>query len=77
VHPAGILRDIAADRTRDLARRIWSIEEAGVFDGFADCQVGDTGLNDGATVLVIDFKNAIELGHAEEDAVGQRQCAAG
>ena len=77
MHPAGILRDIAADRAGDLARRVWSIVEAGVFDGFADCEVGDTGLNDGTPILVVDFENAIELGHAEEDAVGQRQCAAG
>src|SRR5260370_39527839 len=71
-----MLRDVTADCAGDVAGRIWSIVETGVLDGLGNCEIGDAWLNDGATVLVVNPENAIELGHAEEDAVGQRQSAA-
>ena len=36
MHAAGIFRNVAADRARDLARRIRGIVKTGVLDGFAD-----------------------------------------
>ena len=76
VHAARILRDIAADRAGDLARRIGRVIEAGGFDRLGDRQIGDAGLGDDAAVVVIDLEDAVEFGHAEEHAVGERQGAA-
>ena len=76
MHAAGILRHIAADSAGDLRGRIGRVIEAGVLDRLADREIGDAGLDDGNTVVKIDFADAVELGHAEEHAVAERQCPA-
>ncbi len=70
VHAPGILRDVAADRTRDLARWVWRVVETPPFDLPRYREVRHARLHSGATVGVIDFKYTIEPGHPEQDAIG-------
>ncbi len=76
VHAAGIFRDIAADRAGDLRGRIGRVVEAGMLDRLRDREIGYPGLDHGDTVVVVDLKDAIEFGHAEQHAVTERQRAA-
>ena len=72
VNAAGVLGDIAADRTGDLRRRIRRIIEALRFNGFGDREILNARLDARAAVFVVDFEDAIELGHAEKNAVLER-----
>ena len=76
VHAARVLGDVAADRARDLARRIGRVIEALVLDRVGDAEIGDARLGDHAAVLEVDLEDAVELAEAQHDAVGQRQGAA-
>ena len=76
MHAARILGDVAADRAGDLARRVGRVIKPGVLDRLANAEIGDAGLRHDTAVVVIDLEDAVELGHAEEHAVGQRQRAA-
>ena len=73
MHAARILGDIAADGAGDLARRVGRVIKAGLLDRLGQRQVGDPGLGHDAAIVVIDVEDAVELGHAEQYAVGQRQ----
>ena len=75
VHAARIFRDIAPDRAGDLARRVGRVIKPGTLDRMGDREIGHPGLDDDAAVVVVDIEDAVELGHAEEDPVGQRQGA--
>ena len=46
------------------------------FDRLRDREIGDTGLNHGNPIVEIDRADAIELRHAEQNAVAERQRAA-
>ena len=76
VHAAGILRHVAADGAGDLRGRIGRIVEARVLDRLRDREVGDARLGHHHAVLEVDLADAVELGHAEQYAVGERQRAA-
>ena len=76
MHAARILGDVAADRARDLARRIGRVVEALGRDCVADREVGDAGLRDDAAVRVVDVEYSIELTEADDDGVGRRYRAA-
>jgi len=54
VHPAGILRHIAADGAGDLAGRVRRVIEAAPLHGPGDGQVGDPRLDHRQPVLVVD-----------------------
>ncbi len=71
MHPARILGDVAADRARDLARRIGRVVEAFGRDCVADREVRDAGLRDDAAVRVVDVEYSIELTEAHDDCVGR------
>ena len=45
--------------------------------GLRDGEIGHPGLDHGHAICKVDLADAVELGHAEENAVGERQCAAG
>ena len=45
-------------------------------DRLRDRKIGDAGLDHGDAIVEIDGADAIELGHAEQDAVAERQRAA-
>ena len=77
VHAAGILRDVAADGAGDLRGGIGRVVEAFVRDGLADREVRDARLDHRDAVFKIDLADAVEFAHAEQHAVGKRQCAAG
>ncbi len=77
MHAAGILRHVAADGAGDLRGRIGRVVEAGMLDSLRHREIGHARLDHGDAVGKIDLADAVELGHAEENAVGQRQCAAG
>ena len=75
VHAAGILGDVPADRAGDLARGVGRVIEAEPLHGVGDGEVGDAGLGDDAAVGDVDLEDAVELAHAQEHAVGERQRA--
>ena len=77
MHAAGILRHIAADGAGDLRGRIGRVVEAGVFDRLRDREIGHARLNHGDTVVKVDLADPVELGHAEQHAVAERQRTAG
>ena len=77
MHAAGIFRHIAADGAGDLRGRVGRIVEAGGLDRLRDRQIGHAGLRHHHAVLQVDLADAVELGHAEQNAVGGRQRAAG
>ena len=77
MHAAGVLADIAADRAGDLRGGIGRIIEARIFDGFRDGEILHAGLHARAAILEIHLQYAVELGHAEQNAVLERQRAAG
>ena len=56
---------------------IGRVVEAGVLDRLRDGEIGDARLDHRHAVVEIDLADAVELGHAEQHAVGQRQRAAG
>ena len=75
MHPAGILRHVAADGAGDLRGWIGRVVEAGMLDCLRHRQIGDARLDDDDPIGEIDLADTIELGHAQENAVGQRQGA--
>ena len=77
VNAAGVLGDIAADRTGDLRGWIRRVVEALRLDGFGDRQVLDARLHARAAVLIVDVEDSIEFGHAEKNAVFKRHRTAG
>ena len=76
VNTAGILSDIAADRTGDLGGGVRGIIEAAMLDGLGDAEIGHPRLHDRAAIVVIDLEHAIELRQDEKDAILKRQSAA-
>ena len=71
MHAAGILRHIAADGAGDLRGRVGRVVEAGVLDRLGDRQIGHAGLRHHHAVVEVDLADAVELGHAEQHAVGR------
>ena len=77
MHAAGILRDVAADGAGDLRRGVGRVVEGLVLDRLADGEIGDARLDHGDAVGEVDLADAVELAHAEQHAVDQRQRPAG
>ncbi len=77
VHPAGILRHIAADGAGDLRGGIGRIIEAAMCHCLGDGEIGHAWLNDRDPVGEIDLADAVEPRHPEQYAVAQRQRPAG
>ena len=77
MHAAGIFRDVAADGAGDLRGRIGRVVEARMRHRIADREIGDARLDHSDAVVEIDLADAVELGHAEQHAVVERQRAAG
>ena len=75
MNPARILSDIAAYRTSDLARRIRRVIEAVGLDRLGDGKVRHARLGDDTAVVIVDFKNPVELAKAEKNGIGKRQRA--
>jgi hypothetical protein len=77
VRAAGVFGDVAADGGGFLAGGIGCEVEAGVFDGAGDVEIYDAGLNDGALVFEVEFKDAIHPREHEHEAAGTGERAAG
>ncbi len=69
MHAAGIFRDIAADRTGDLAGGVGGVIEAVGIDRAADGQICHTRLDAGLAVGQIDLEDAVEAAHGQHDSV--------
>ena len=77
VHAAGVFRHVAADGAGDLAGRVRRVVEALRLHRLRDGEIGDAGLDDGAAIGNVDLQDLLEFAEAEQNAVGQRQGAAG
>ena len=77
VHPAGILRHIAADGAGDLRGRVGRVVEAAMGNRLGDREIGHARLHHGDPVGEIDLADAVEPRHPEQHAVTQRQGPAG
>ncbi len=76
MHAARVLRDVAADRARDLARRIGRVIQAERRDDIRDRRVAYARLNHGDARDRIDAYDTHELRHRQQHAVAERQRAA-
>ena len=74
---AGILRDIPADCAGDLARGVRSVVVPIVAHFICNPQIGNTGLDHSAAIIVVNLQNFLELTQSENNPVGERQCATG
>ena len=77
VRAAGVLGDVAADRADDLARRIGRVVAAERRDVLRDLEVGDARLDHGPQVRDVDVEDPVHARQADDDAVRDRQRAAG
>ncbi len=77
VHAARVLGDVAADGAGDLRGGVGRVVEAPVLDRLGDAEIGDAGLGGDGAVLVVDVEDPVELAQAQDDAIGERQGAAG
>ncbi len=77
MHAAGVLRDVAADRARDLRRRIGRIKQPVRGGRLRDREVAHARLDDGRSRERIDRDDATKLRERQHDAIHGRQCAAG
>ena len=73
VHAARVLRHIAADGTGDLRGGIGRVIEALAFHRLGDGEIGDARLHHRGAVVIIDIEDAVELAHAQEHSIGERQ----
>jgi len=73
VHATGVFGDVAADRAGDLRRRVGCVVQAMGRGRLGNGQVAYTGLHPGETPLRVDFENAVEACHHQQDALGQWQ----
>jgi hypothetical protein len=69
--------EFAADGAGDLRGGIGRVVETGVLYRFRHGKIGHARLDHGEAVGEVDLADAVELGHAEKDAIGERQRAAG
>ena len=69
VGATGVFRDVPADRTDQLTRRIGRVVVAGRRDAAGDIEVDDARLDDDTLVLEVDGKNAVEARQDDEHAI--------
>ena len=71
VHPAGVLRHIAADGAGDLRGRVGRVVESAMCHRLGDREIGHARLHHGDPVGEIDLADAVEPRHAEQHAVAR------
>src|SRR5690606_38622743 len=67
VHAAGVFRDVAPYRARDLTRRIRRVVETAVRDRVTDGEIRHAALRNHAAVRIVDIEDPIELAHRDDD----------
>ncbi|MND97322.1 hypothetical protein D3C80_896400 [compost metagenome] len=77
VHAAGVLRHVAADGAGDLRGRVRRVIEVEGRRRLGNRQVAHAGLDAGEAPGGADFEDAVEARHHQQDALFQRQGAAG
>ena len=77
VHATGIFGDVAADGAGDLRGRVGGVIQVEGRGGLGDRQVAHAGLHAGEAAFAVDLENLVEARHHQQDALLQRQCAAG
>ena len=77
VRASGIFGNISADGAGFLAGRIGRVVKTEMFDGASDIEIYDAGLDDGAAIFGVNFKNAIHARKNREDAALAGERAAG
>src|SRR5947207_3293356 len=77
VRPAGVVRDVAADRARLLARGIGRVVVALRADLPREVQVHEAGLDDGDLVVLVDLEDAIHPHERDDDAALGGEAPAG
>ena len=77
VHAAGVFGDVAADGAGDLRRGVGGVIQVEGRGGLGDRQVAYAGLNAGEAAFAVDLENLVEARHHQQDALFQRQRAAG
>ena len=77
VHAARVFGDVAADGAGDLRGRVGRVVEAFMRHRVGDGEIGDAGLDHRHPIGEVDLAHLVELGHAEQHAVGERQRPAG
>ncbi|MNN01464.1 hypothetical protein D3C81_1140810 [compost metagenome] len=77
MHAAGILGDVAADRTGDLRGWIWRVIQAERRRCLGDRQIAHPRLNPRGARGRVDVQDIIEARHHQQQALFQRQGAAG
>ena len=77
MHPARVLRHVAADGAGDLGRRVGRVVQAILPDGLRHGQIAHARLHPGETMARIDLKDAVKLRQTQQDAVLMRQGPAG
>ena len=73
---AAVHADVARDGAGELRRGIGRVKEPVGHDGVGDAEIGDARLHARHAVGVIDVKNPVELGDADDDRVLLRNGAA-
>ncbi|CAI8810606.1 hypothetical protein EMIT0373P_20256 [Pseudomonas chlororaphis] len=77
VHAAGVFRDIAADGTGDLRRRVGGVVQAERRGSLGDRQVAHPGLDPRGAGGGVDMQDLVEARHHQQHALFQGQGAAG
>ena len=77
MHPARVLRHVAADGAGDLGRRVGRVVQAIWPDGLRHGQIAHARLHPGEAMARVDLKNAVKLRQTQQDAVLMRQGPAG
>ncbi len=77
VHPAGVLRHVAADAAGELGGGVGGVEQAVGRGGVGDRQVAHPRLHHGGAGVRVDAQDAAELAKAQDHAAGIGQGAAG
>ena len=77
VRPAGVGRDVAADRARLLRRRVGRVVQAEMRDRPAEVEVEHSGLDPRHPLLGVDLEDVVELGGDDDERIAHRRGAAG
>ncbi|MCY1538665.1 hypothetical protein D9M68_742170 [compost metagenome] len=77
MHAAGVLGDVAADRTGDLRGRVRRVVQVKRRGSLGNRQIAHTGLDTSEASGRVDFENPAEACQHQQDALFQRQRTAG
>lgn len=74
---AGVRSDVASDRAGSLTAGIWRVMKAAAGECSGQSNIHAAWFNDGITIALIDFQNAIHFGQSNHDAATDGQTTSG